>query len=126
MPGQPLVMVSPSLVAKTVTLDFYKYFGAAKTYNNIIQSTLTKVWFSYAADVSATWPLAVPVAMSQVHWQHNIMRTRLKRDTFGNGTKCLSKSKVCLIESQIKGVKKGKDQFLVSILQSSQSYKGVY
>ena len=38
----------------------------------------------------------------------------------------VSKSKVCLIESQIRGVKKGRDQFLVSILQSCQSYKGVY
>ena len=77
--------------------------------------------FSYRNSIQA-----VPVAMSQVHWQHNIMRTRLKRDTFGNGTKCLSKSKVCLIESQIKGVKKGRDQFLLPILQSCQSYKGVY
>ena len=48
------------------------------------------------------------MAMSQVHWQHNIMRTRLKTDTFGNGTKCLSKSNVRLIESQIKGIKKGR------------------
>ena len=33
-----------------------------------------------------------------------------KADTFGTGTKCLSKSDVYLKESQIKGVKKGRDQ----------------
>ena len=31
-------------------------------------------------------------------------------DTFGTGTKCQSKSNVRVIKSQIKGVKKGRDQ----------------
>ena len=39
-----------------------------------------------------------------------IQSTLSKSDTFGAGTKCPSKRDVCLIESQIKGVKKGRDQ----------------
>ena len=34
----------------------------------------------------------------------------LKTDTFGTGTKCPSKRDDCLIESQVKTVKKGRDQ----------------
>ena len=37
--------------------------------------------------------------------------TLSKTDTFGVGTKCRSKSDVRLIESQITGVKKGRDRF---------------
>ena len=39
-----------------------------------------------------------------------VQSTIFKSDTFGAGTKCPSKRDVGLIESQIKGVKKGKDQ----------------
>ena len=39
-----------------------------------------------------------------------IQSTRSKTDTFGTGTKCPSYRGVRLIESQIKGVKKGRDQ----------------
>ena len=44
------------------------------------------------------------------------LRTTLsKTDTFGTDTKCLSKSNVCLIESQITGEKKGRDHLLISV-----------
>ena len=39
-----------------------------------------------------------------------------KRNTFGARTKCLSKTDVRLINSQIKGSEKGKDQLLISFL----------
>ena len=39
-----------------------------------------------------------------------IQSTLSKTDTFGTGVQCPSKSDICLVESQIKGVKKGRDQ----------------
>ena len=36
-------------------------------------------------------------------------------DTFGTGIKCPSKSNVRLIESQRKGVKKGRDQLCLGV-----------
>ena len=42
-----------------------------------------------------------------------------KKDTSGTCTMCPSKSYVCLIENQIKGVKKGRHRLLVSVLQVS-------
>ena len=39
-----------------------------------------------------------------------VQSTPSKTDTFGTGSKCPSKRDVRLIESQIKGVKKGRDQ----------------
>ena len=54
----------------------------------------------------------------------DIQSTHSRMDTFGTGTKCQSNSNVRLsIESQIKGVKKGRDQLEVSVLQRSPSYK---
>ena len=47
-------------------------------------------------------------------------------DTFGMGNKCPSKRDVCLIEIQVKGLKKGRDQLYGSILQRCPSYKGVH
>ena len=41
----------------------------------------------------------------------NNSSTLSKTDTFGVGTKCLSKSDVRLVESQIPGVKNGRDLF---------------
>ena len=44
---------------------------------------------------------------------HNLLflqSTPSKTDTFGTGSKCPSYRDVRLIESQIKGVKKGRDQ----------------
>ena len=48
-----------------------------------------------------------------------------KMDTFGAGSKCPSQRDVRLIKSQIKGVKKGRDQLQVSVLQRCPSYRGV-
>ena len=42
--------------------------------------------------------------------QMRLQSTLSKSDTFGAGTKCPSKRDVRLIEGQIKGVKKGRDQ----------------
>ena len=54
----------------------------------------------------------------------DIQSTHSRMDTFGTGTKCQSKSNVRLsVESQIKGVKKGRDQLEVSVLQRCPSYK---
>ena len=47
----------------------------------------------------------------------------LKMDTFGAGAKCPSQRDVHLIESQIKEVKKGRDQLQVSVLQGCLSYR---
>ena len=47
-----------------------------------------------------------------------------EKDTFGMGTKCPSKRDVRLIEIQVKGVKKGRDQLDGSILQRCPCYKG--
>ena len=46
-----------------------------------------------------------------------IQSTLSKTDTFGTGIKCPSQRDVRLIESQIKGVKKGRDQLQVFVLQ---------
>ena len=49
-----------------------------------------------------------------------------KRTPLGPGcTKCSSQTDVRLIESQIKGVKKGSDQLEVSVLRKCPSYRGV-
>ena len=45
-----------------------------------------------------------------------IHSTLSKMVTFETGTKCPFRSRVCLIESQIEGVKKARDQLLLSIL----------
>ena len=45
----------------------------------------------------------------QKMWAGRIQSTLSKSDTFGAGTKCPSKRDARLIESQIKGVKKGQD-----------------
>ena len=42
-------------------------------------------------------------------WQLGVQSILSKTDTFGTGTKCPSQRSVRLIESQIKGVKKGRD-----------------
>ena len=47
-------------------------------------------------------------------------------DTFEMGNKCPSKRDVCLIEIQVKRLKKGRDQLYGSILQRCPSYKGVH
>ena len=52
-----------------------------------------------------------------------LQSTPSKTDTFGTGSKCPSQRDVRLIESQIKGVKKGRDQLQVSVLQRYPSYK---
>ena len=44
------------------------------------------------------------------HLKNGIQSTLSNTDTFGTGTKCPSSRGVRLIESQIKGVKKGRDQ----------------
>ena len=46
-----------------------------------------------------------------------IQSTLSKTDTFGTGTNCPSQIDVRLIKSQIKGVKKGRDQLQVSVLK---------
>ena len=46
-----------------------------------------------------------------------VQSTLSKTGTFGTGTSCPSQRDVRLIESQIKGAKKGRDQFQVSDLQ---------
>ena len=48
-----------------------------------------------------------------------------KTDTFGTGTSCLSWRDVRLMERQIEGAKKGRDQLSVSVLQRCPSYGGV-
>ena len=48
-----------------------------------------------------------------------------KTGTSGTGTMCPSQRDVLLIESQIKGVKKGMDQFQVSVLQRYFRYERV-
>ena len=52
-----------------------------------------------------------------------LQSTPSKTDTFGTGSKCPSQRDVHLIESQIKGVRKGRDQLQVSILQRCPSYR---
>ena len=47
-------------------------------------------------------------------------------DTFGTGKKCPCKRDVCIIEIQVKGVKKGRDQLHGSILQRCPCHKGVH
>ena len=46
----------------------------------------------------------------------HIQSTPLKTDTVGTGTKCPSQLDVRLVESQIKEVKKGRDQLSLSVL----------
>ena len=53
----------------------------------------------------------------------DIQSTLSKKDTFGTGIKCPSQRGVRLIESQIKGAKKGRDQLQVSVLQRCPSYR---
>jgi len=55
----------------------------------------------------------------------HVQSTLSKTDTFGTGTKYPFLCFVRLIESQIKGVKKGRDQLYVSVLQRCPSYRGV-
>jgi len=55
----------------------------------------------------------------------NLQSIPSKEDTFATGTKYPSKSNVRLIESQIKGVKKGRDQVYLSVLPKCSSYWGV-
>ena len=57
--------------------------------------------------------------------KRQVQSTLSKTDTFGTGSKCPSWRGVRLIESQIKGVKKGRDQLQVSVLQRCPSYRGV-
>ena len=49
---------------------------------------------------------------NELNWLANkaIQSTLSKTDAFGTGVQCPSKSDVCLVESQIKGVKKVRDQ----------------
>ena len=54
-----------------------------------------------------------------------IQSTLSKTDTFGTGTSCSSYRDVRLIESQMEGVKKNRDQLWVSVLQRCPSYRGV-
>ena len=55
-----------------------------------------------------------------------LLSTPSKTDTFGTSTKFPSQRDVHVIESPIKGVKKGTDQFQMSILQRQcSSYRGV-
>lgn len=51
--------------------------------------------------------------------------THSQTHTFGTGTKCPSKSDLCLIESKIMGVKKGRDQLKVCVLVRCSSYRRV-
>ena len=64
--------------------------------------------------------LRFPTGRRQISW---LQSTLFKKDTFGTGTSCLSQRDVRLIESQIEGVKKGRDQLWLSILQTCPSYK---
>ena len=45
------------------------------------------------------------------------IQSTLSKSVFGTGSKSPSKRHVLLIESQIKGVKKGRDQLQVAVLQ---------
>ena len=48
-----------------------------------------------------------------------------KRDTFGTGTECLSQRDIRLIESQIKGAKRGRDQLKQGSYRSWKTWKVV-
>ena len=48
-----------------------------------------------------------------------VQSTLSKTDTFGTGTKCPPQRDVRLIKSQIKGIKKGRDQLQVSVKRES-------
>ena len=74
-----------------VRLRFFNIF--IKTENHFVKSVSR--FYLYILNISDEWVIQSILS---------------KSDTFGAGTRCPSKRDVRLIESQIKGVKKGRDQ----------------